>query len=128
MKQAMTLGRMIGTLAYLLDAPHRRIVRTNLRLAFPDWSREKIHRTAKRVFQNLGTTFEEICQLATYSKLDVVDRVRVVGAERWQHALTINQGLIIVSAHLGNWEFGMQFAACFMQKPALGVKIPIKTS
>jgi len=121
MKYAMTLGRMIGNLAYLLDAPHRRIVRTNLRLAFPDWSREKIHRTAKRIFQNLGTTFVEICQLATYSKLDVVDRVRVVGAQRWQQALDRHQGLILVSAHLGNWEFGTQYAACFMQKPTLGV-------
>ena len=126
MKQAMTLGRMLGTLAYLLDAPHRRIVRTNLRLAFPDWSRKKINRTAKRVFQNLGTTFVEICQLATYSKLDVVDRVRVVGAQRWQQALDKNQGLIIVSAHLGNWEFGMQFATCFLQKPALGVAKKIR--
>jgi KDO2-lipid IV(A) lauroyltransferase len=120
-KQAMVMGRIIGTLAYLLDIPHRRIVRTNLRSAFPEWSREKIHRTSRRVFQHLGTTFVEICQLATYSKSDVVDRVRVVGAERWRQALDRNQGLIIVSAHLGNWEFGMQFAACFMPKAALGV-------
>ena len=126
MKYAVVLGRIIGTLAYFIDAPHRRIVRTNLRLAFPDWPREKIRRTAKRVFQHLGTTFVEICQLATYSKLDVVDRVRVVGAERWLQALGRKQGLIIVSAHLGNWEFGMQFAACFMQKPALGVAKKIR--
>ena len=96
MKQAMSLGHIIGTLVYMLDAPHRRIVRTNLRMAFPDWSREKIRRTAKRVFQNLGTTFVEIYQLATYSKIDVVDRVRVAGAERWQHALDRNRGLILV--------------------------------
>ena len=121
MKQAMTLGRMIGTLAYLLDARHRRIVSTNLRLAFPDWSPEKIRRTSKRVFQHFGATFVEIWQLATYSKADVMARVRVVGAERWQRALDRNQGLILVSAHLGNWEFGTQYTACFMQKPTLGV-------
>jgi KDO2-lipid IV(A) lauroyltransferase len=121
MKHAIASGRIIGTLAYVIDAPHRRIVRRNLRLAFPDWSQEKIRQTSKRVFQHLGATFVEICQLATYSKSDVVDRVRVVGAERWRHALDNRQGLIIVSAHLGNWEFGMQFASCFMQKPALGV-------
>ncbi len=114
-------GRIIGMLAYVIDAPHRRIVRRNLRLAFPDWSQEKIRQTSKRVFHHLGATFVEICQLATYSKSDVVDRVCVVGGERWRHALDNRQGLIIVSAHLGNWEFGMQFAACFMQKPALGV-------
>jgi KDO2-lipid IV(A) lauroyltransferase len=121
MKSAIILGGLIGTLAYVIDVPHRRIVRRNLRLAFPEWSREKNRQTAKRVFQHLGAAFVEICQLATYSKSDVVDRVRLVGAERWRHALDSRQGLIIVSAHLGNWEFGMQFAACFMQKPALGI-------
>lgn len=121
MKYAMALGRIVGTLAYLIDAPHRRIVRTNLRLAFPGWSSEKIRRTSKRVFQHLGATFVEICQLAAYSKSDVMDRVRVVGAQHWRQALAKNQGLILVSAHLGNWEFGTQYAACFMQRPTLGV-------
>jgi KDO2-lipid IV(A) lauroyltransferase len=121
MKYAIFLGCLIGTLAYVIDTPHRRIVRRNLRLAFPEWPREKNRQTAKRVFQQLGAAFVEICQLATYSKSDVVDRVRVVGSKRWRNALDNRQGLIIVSAHLGNWEFGMQFAACFMKKPALGV-------
>jgi len=117
----MALGRIIGTLAYLLDVPHRRTVRRNLQLAFPDWSPEKIRRTSKRVFQHLGATFVEICQLANYSRADVMARVRVVGVERWQRALDGNQGLILVSAHLGNWEFGTQYTACFMRKPTLGV-------
>jgi len=121
MKQALALGRIIGTLAYLIDVPHRRIVRTNLRLAFPDWPAEKVRRTSRRVFQQLGATLVEMCQLATYSQADVIDRVRVVGADRWRRALDQDRGLIIVSAHLGNWEVGMQYAACFMQKPALGV-------
>ena len=110
----MALGRIIGTLAYLIDVPHRRTVRRNLRLAFPDWSPEKIRRTSKRVFQHLGATLVEICQLAKYSKADVMARVRVVGVERWQRALDGNQGLILVSAHLGNWEFGTQYTACLL--------------
>ena len=111
---------------YLIDRPHRRIVRRNLRLAFPDWPPEKIRQTSQRVFQNLGVTFIEICQLATYSKSDVIARVRVVGMERWRRELDRNQGLIIVSAHLGNWEFGMQHAVCYLQKPTLGVAKKIR--
>jgi KDO2-lipid IV(A) lauroyltransferase len=121
MKAAIFWGNLIGTLAYVVDGPHRRIVRRNLQLAFPEWPREKNRQTTKRVFQHLGAALVEICQLATSSKSEVVDRVRLVGAERWRQALENRQGLIIVSAHLGNWEFGMQFAACFMQKPVLGI-------
>ena len=126
MRQAVLLGRLIGMLTYAVDAPHRRIVRTNLRLAFPDWSAQQIRQKSRRVFQHLGTAFVEICQLATYSKSDVMARVKVVGADRWRSALEKQKGLIIVSAHLGNWEIGMQYAACFMQTPPLGVAKKIR--
>ena len=126
MRQAVLLGRLIGMLTYAVDAPHRRIVKTNLQLAFPDWSAQKIRQKSRRVFHHLGTAFVEICQLATYSKSDVMARVRVVGAERWRSALEKRKGLIIVSAHLGNWEIGMQYAACFMQTPPLGVAKKIR--
>ena len=125
-ERATRLGRFIGTLGYLTDVPHRRIVSRNLQFAFPDWSRDQIRRTSKRVFQNLGTTFVEICQMSSFSREDVLASVQVVGAERWLHALASNQGFIIVSAHLGNWEVGMQYAACFMQKPAVGVAKKIR--
>ncbi|MDX2500497.1 MAG: hypothetical protein QNL14_08295 [Deltaproteobacteria bacterium] len=126
MKRAMALGRLIGTLIYWIDVPHRLTVKRNLGLAFPDWSPEKKRRVSKRVFQNLGATLVEICQLVRYSKSDVLARVQVVSAERWQRALDKNQGLIIVSAHMGNWEFGVQYAACFMQAPTLGVAKKIR--
>jgi Kdo2-lipid IVA lauroyltransferase/acyltransferase len=120
-KRTLMLGRIIGTTAYLADTRHRRIVRRNLRFAFPDWTGEKIRQTTRHVFNHLGATFVEVCQMAAASKDDLTARVKVVGSERWQQALDGNRGLIIVSAHLGNWEVGMQYAACFMQKPALGI-------
>jgi KDO2-lipid IV(A) lauroyltransferase len=125
-KRALMLGRIIGTSAYLADTRHRRIVRRNLRFAFPDWTREQIRQTTRHVFHHLGTTFIEVCQLAASSREDLTARVQVAGSERWSQALAGNRGLIIVSAHLGNWEVGMQYAACFMQKPALGVAKKIR--
>ncbi|MEJ2167017.1 MAG: lysophospholipid acyltransferase family protein [Desulfobacterales bacterium] len=125
-KRALMLGRIIGTSAYLADIRHRRIVRRNLRFAFPDWTLREIRQTTRHVFHHLGTTFVEVCQLAASSREDLTARVRVIGSERWGQALSGSRGLIIVSAHLGNWEVGMQYAACFMQKPALGVAKKIR--
>jgi KDO2-lipid IV(A) lauroyltransferase len=125
-KRAVMLGRIIGTAAYLADTRHRRIVRQNLRFVFPDWTPEQIRHTTRHVFHHLGTTFVEVCQLAASSRDDLTARVKVVGSERWRQALAGKRGLIIVSAHLGNWEVGMQYAACFMQKPALGVAKKIR--
>jgi KDO2-lipid IV(A) lauroyltransferase len=125
-RHIVRLGKMLGGAAYLLDVPHRRIVRRNLRFAYPDWSREKVAHISRRVFQNLGISFFEIFQIATLSREQVLGRVRVVGRENLQNALGSKNGLIVVSAHLGSWETGLLFFCCYIQKPILGVAKKIR--
>ena len=122
----MILGRMIGTFVFLTDAPHRRIVRRNLRFTHPHWSPEQIHRISKRVFQNLGITFLEICKLVSDTRDDVLAKAQILGLEHLTQALDKNKGLIIVSAHIGNWELGLQYAACYLQQPIVGVAKKIR--
>jgi KDO2-lipid IV(A) lauroyltransferase len=119
-------GRLLGRVAYLIDGPHRRIVRRNLAFAYPDWSRQKIKKTSRRIFQNLGITFFDFFQLATLSREDILNRVRVVGLENLQPALESKKGLIIVSAHLGSWEMALQYGCCYLQKPILGIAKKIR--
>ena len=119
-------GKILGRMAYLLDVPHRRIVRRNLQFAHPDWTREKVESISRRVFQNLGVSFLEFFQLATLSREQVLGRVRVEGLENLQNALKSKNGLIVVSAHLGSWETGLLFARCYIQKPILGVAKKIR--
>jgi len=125
-KYIVRLGKLLGSLVYYLDVSHGRIVRRNLEFTHPGWSREKINHISRRVFQNLSITFLEICQLATLSRQDVLNKVRVVGIEHFMSALERKKGLIIVSAHLGSWEMGLQYACCFLQKPILGVAKKIR--
>ena len=120
-KRNMTLGRLVGFLVYLVDGPHRRIVRRNLKFAYPNRSPQQIRRISRRVFQNLGITFLEICRLASMSQEEVLAGFRVEGLTHLMRALDSDEGLIIVSAHLGNWEAGLQYAACFLKKPVVGV-------
>jgi len=120
-RHIIAFGKILGAAAYFLDVPHRRIVRRNLRFAYPDWSREKVEHISRRVFQNLGISFLEFFQVASLSREQVLDRVRVVGLENLQNALKSKTGLILVSAHLGSWETGMLFVCCHIRKPLLGV-------
>ena len=120
-RQIVRLGKILGTAAYLLDVPHRRIVRRNLRFAYPNWSRAQVMQISRCVFQNLGISFLEMFQTATLSREQVLRRVRVVGEENLQNALKSENGLIVVSAHLGSWETGLLFFCCYVRKPILGV-------
>ena len=120
-KHIVGLGKLIGSIAYCIDIPHRRIVRQNLEFVYPDWSKQKVRSVSRRVFQNLSTTLLEFCQLASISKETLLNRLQVVGTEYLEDALNSKKGLIIVSAHLGNWEMALQYGCCIMQRPILGV-------
>ncbi len=120
-RHVVGLGKILGRVAYLLDGPHRRIVRRNLQFAHPHWSGAKIENTSRRVFQNLGISFLEFFQMAALSREQILGRVPVVGLEHLQRAIASKNGLIIISAHLGSWETGMLYVCCSVPKPILGV-------
>jgi KDO2-lipid IV(A) lauroyltransferase len=120
------LGRLLGSLVYLLDVPHRRIVRRNLHFVYPDWSLDHIRMISKRIFQNLAITLLEIFQMSSYSCEEIFEKVRSRGAEHLVSAVEQNKGLIIISAHLGNWEAGLQFLSCFLQLPITGIAKKIR--
>ncbi len=125
-RHILALGRLLGSAAYFLDVPHRRIVRRNLKFTHPDWTDEKIKTISQRVFQNLGISLFEFLQLATYTREQLLGCVRIVGRENLQTALRSKGGIIVVSAHLGSWETGMLWLCCYVQKPILGVAKKIR--
>jgi KDO2-lipid IV(A) lauroyltransferase len=115
------IGKMVGSLLYILNAPHRRIVRRNLGFVHPEWSLPQIRRFSKRNFQHYGITCVEILQLAFSSREDVVDRSRVRGEVNLLRALKDNRGVILISAHLGNHEVGVQYLSCHLHQSIVGV-------
>ncbi len=120
------LGRLLGRCVYGLDIPHRRIIRRNLEFACPHWSPEEVTRVCRAVFDNVCTTLLETSQLAAMSRQDLLERVEMVGAEHLTDAMAGNKGLIIVSAHLGNWEMALQYGCCLLRQPVVGVAKKIR--
>ena len=110
-------GKLIGILAYILDRRHRRIVKRNLQFTHPEWSRHRIQRISKHVFQNMGVTLLEICQMTCFSREDILGKTRIRGKENLLNAIKDPKGVIMISAHLGNWEMAHIFVSCYLQKP-----------
>jgi KDO2-lipid IV(A) lauroyltransferase len=120
-KYIVRAGRLLGTIAYMLDTRHRRIVIRNLQFIYSDWSRDKILKLAKNVFQNFGITVLEICQMTCYSKEDIQRKVKIKGKENLLNALESPKGLIFISAHIGNWEMAPQVVACCFNHPITSI-------
>jgi len=117
----LRLGRLLGDLWRLVDVPRRRTVVRNLEFAQPHLSRAEIRSLTRRIFQHLGTTLLEISQMGFFSREDVLSRVRVVGEQDLRDAMNGPGGVVFISAHLGNWEMALQFAACYFPVPVLTV-------
>jgi len=120
-KYIVKIGNILGGLAYLLDARHRRIAKRNLRFAYPEWPLDKINRLSRKTFQNMGITLLEICQMTCFSKEDILQKVRIRGKENLLNTIKSPKAVIMISAHIGNWEMCSLFLSCYMQKSVVVV-------
>ncbi|MBW2408176.1 MAG: lysophospholipid acyltransferase family protein [Deltaproteobacteria bacterium] len=125
-RHIVNLGKLAGALFYYVDVPHRRIVRRNLQFVHPDWSLDQVEILSKKIFQNVTVTVLEIIQLASLSCEEISDRITIHGDGHIQRALELKRGLIMISAHIGSWEAGLQFLSCFCQAPITGVAKKIR--
>lgn len=102
---AVRIGKWLGRIAFVIDARHRHISLTNLKVAFPDLSASERWTIARKAFENLGKTFLEIPGLARQRREEIQSRVRYtgVGREEWVRARR-EGGALLLTGHIGNWE------------------------
>ena len=115
-KLTINIGKLFGMLVYVLAVGQRRLVLRNLRFCYPDWQDDQIRKFARRVFENFGITFIEVCQSAFMSRDELSSRYKVKGEENLINALKANRGILIVTAHIGNWEVAQHYMNNF-EKP-----------
>jgi KDO2-lipid IV(A) lauroyltransferase len=114
------LGRILGLIFFMLDPRHRRIVRRNLKFAYPEWSWDRVLKVTRQVYQNFGVALLEILQSLFFTRADVLGKVHV-GRSGAVAALKNTGNMLMITAHLGNWEMALQFAACYLRTPPVAV-------
>ena len=114
------LGRLLGLVLYSVAIPYRRLVQRNVQFCYPEWSAKEIRELSRRVFMNFGITLVEMFQSTFMSPEQVLNALRVEGEENFSKAFKSNRGIVIVSAHMGNWEVGLHITN-YYGKPMLGV-------
>ena len=112
-KKIIFAGKLFGLFVYIFDKRHRRIVFRNLSFAYPDFPRKKIRLLARDIFKNFGITVLEIFQMAFMEKAALVKWVEIKGEKYLVDALNSSRGIILYSAHVGNWELGVSFVAYY---------------
>jgi KDO2-lipid IV(A) lauroyltransferase len=109
---ASWVGGLLGRLVYRPIGIRAGVVERQIAAAFPEFSPARVIEVARRSYDSLGRTSIETAVLPGTTAQAVRDRVeRVVGWELVEAAMAEGNGLLIVTGHLGNWEFGGAYFA-----------------
>ncbi|MCX5716143.1 MAG: ELM1/GtrOC1 family putative glycosyltransferase [Candidatus Omnitrophica bacterium] len=105
LRGSLFIGRLIGRIVYLGGKKRRMIAYTNLKAAFAaEKSPSEIRAITKSVYKNLGMIFVEVLRFPVINKQYIKKHISLHGLEMLKVARSNNKGVIVLTAHFGNWE------------------------
>jgi KDO2-lipid IV(A) lauroyltransferase len=110
----LVFGKILGNLLYYLAVPQQRIVNRNLRFSLVEASPKQIKSMAKRIFQHFGITIIELLQMMCFSHEDLLKKIDIKGSDILVEALAKKKGIVLITAHLGNYEMAAQSVPCLL--------------
>jgi KDO2-lipid IV(A) lauroyltransferase len=120
---AHALGRVYGTLIYLVARRARRAALSNLEIARLG-DRARIVRGAAT---SCGRMLVSFARLPRMNRRNISEWIRLEGLEHFEAAKRRGRGVLMATAHLGNWELGV-FAFALIQEPLHIVVRPLDNS
>ena len=105
------LGQSAGWLGYYVLGGYRRLAAANIRIAFPDWSREETEHCSRRHFMDLMANL--LCSFVLLEKPweEVRKHIDVSNFERAAARINGAKSVLWTINHLGNWELFIFCAA-----------------
>jgi KDO2-lipid IV(A) lauroyltransferase len=123
-KLAFALARVYTRLLDLAIPRLRRVARQNLAMALPEFTPQRHAEIVDGVFRSIAR------MLVTFAKFPAIRRgylgnwIRLEGGEYFDQAREAGRGVLVATAHLGNWELSA-FAHALMTAPMYVVVRPL---
>ena len=102
---ALWIGRRLGDVARLGLSRRRRVTLANLAVAFPELSATARRRLARESWQHLGITVVELARLLHRPLEQTLQEITIEGLEHVHRVMREHGRGLILTAHLGNWEY-----------------------
>ncbi len=101
---ALASGRLLGTLAYAALRRHRELAVANLRQALPQYGDAEARRIIRDNFRHYGLCLVEFVRLKQFAAGGHLLAIPFTVEQHLRDAYAAGKGLIILTAHLGNFE------------------------
>ena len=103
-KPALTIGAMLANLIFHLSTSDKRRTYDNLRSCLGIKAQQEIVDIAKECYQHWGKSVIEVMQFPKLTREKVNQLVVFEGRENLDSALKAGRGVVLLTAHFGNWE------------------------
>lgn len=100
---ANALGRGLARISYTLKL-RKKVILKNLAIAFPEKTEAEREIIARQVYFNTGEFIVSWLTLSANKNI-ISENIRIEGVEHIEAALQQGKGLLLCSAHFGNWEY-----------------------
>ena len=100
----MAAGWVLGNLYYLLIKKQRELAVRQMRQAL-GMTEEEARRTVRASFVNLGRNVLEILYMPHLNEKNLSDYIEIDHLERMKEALAEGRGVVVVTGHIGTWEW-----------------------
>ncbi len=104
LRPALCIARRFGDIAYLVNSKRRSIAYSNLKSVFPEKDASERNSILRSHFRNLGMSIVELLKFPAMAKGYLERHVCIKDADRIKDALRMGNGVILLTAHFGNWE------------------------
>lgn len=116
--------RALFRLFYVFSLKHRLITRSNLSHAFPEKSVTDIAVLSRAVYRNLADIIAEMSDIPLLTRDTISRYVHVEEFEEAARRLDPNRGVILFTAHFGNWEL-LAAAVAILIRPVSVIYRPL---
>jgi len=106
LKISRKIAPALAFIFYHLIPIRKNVVIDNLKIAFPDNDLETNKKLASKIYRSFAITLVEIMCLSFLKKSELVQAVDCANPELIIEKYKEEKGVILLSAHFGNWEFG----------------------
>lgn len=119
------ISDMVGFVLYKVIGYRRAVVRQNLANSFPEKSIAERKKIELKFFHYLPDLLVESVKMRTMTKEEVNKRMVLLNPEEMYKHLDAGRPVVAVTAHYGNWEWGIYSLGLMTKNPVMIIYKPL---
>jgi lauroyl/myristoyl acyltransferase len=106
LKAGYATAAFLARIKFYFSRKDRKIVSDNLRVVLDTRDEAAIREAAKEVFINFAKYLVDFFRFNRLTKEYIAKKVKIIGRDNLDAAIKRNKGVIMLAAHIGNYELG----------------------